>query len=119
MEDLAPKLPRLFELLKKVTPRLEGCVSEVYFVGRRSPNDPQRIEFVADANAEIVRGEIAMLQRLFSGQRAGDILAFDVESFFRRIGLEQFLTLQRRTGMASMVKRIRGLAESAAVEAGR
>ena len=70
------------------------------------------LEFVADANAAIVRGEIAMLQRLFSGQRASEILAFDVEGFFRRIGLEQFLTTQRRTGMASMVRRIRALAET-------
>ena len=114
MDDLGAKLPNLFDLLKKVTPRLEGCMSEVYFVGRRSSNDPHVLEFVADANAAIVRGEIAMLQRLFSGQKANQILAFDVEAFFRRIGLEKFLTSQRRTGMASMVNRIRQLAQEVA-----
>ncbi len=111
MDDLGAKLPNLFELLKKVTPRLEGCMSEVYFVGRKSPNAPQRIEFVADANAAIVRGEIAMLQKIFSGQKASDILAFDVEGFFRRIGLDQFLSSQRRSGMGAMVKRIRSMAQ--------
>jgi cysteine desulfurase/selenocysteine lyase len=111
MDDLGAKLPNLFDLLKKVTTRLDGCMSEVYFVGRRSSADPQVLEFVADANAAIVRGEIAMLQRIFSGQKASEILAFDVEAFFRRIGLERFLTSQRRTGMASMVNRIRRLAQ--------
>jgi cysteine desulfurase/selenocysteine lyase len=114
MDDLGSKLPNLFDLLKKVTPRLQGCMSEVYFVGRRSPKDAQRLEFVADANAAIVRGEIVMLQRLFSGQKAVEILAFDVEAFFRRIGLDQFLTSQRRTGMASMVNRIRQMAQEVA-----
>jgi cysteine desulfurase/selenocysteine lyase len=114
MDDLGATLPNLFDLLKKVTPRLQGCMSEVYFVGRRSPKNPQVLEFVADANAAIVRGEIALLQRLFAGQQASDILAFDIAGFFRRIGLEQFLTSQRRTGMESMVNRIRLLAQEVA-----
>ena len=114
MDDLGGRLPNLFDLLKKVTQRVEGCMSEVYFVGRRSPGDPQVLEFVGDADAAIVRGEIAMLEKLFSGQKANEILAFDVENFFRRIGLDQFLTSQRRTGMAGMVRRIHLLAEQVA-----
>jgi cysteine desulfurase/selenocysteine lyase len=113
-DDLGAKLAKLFDLLKKVTPRLQGCMSEVYFVGRRSPKDAARLEFVADANAAIVRGEIVMLQKLISGQKASEIIGFDVEAFFRRIGLDQFLTSQRRTGMASMVNRIRLLAQEVA-----
>jgi cysteine desulfurase/selenocysteine lyase len=110
MDDLGAKLPNLFELLKKVTPRIEGCMSQVYLVGRRSPKDPQVLELVADADAAIVRGEIAMLLRLFSGQKAGDILAFDTERFFRRIGLEQFISSQRRNGLGGMIQRIHLLA---------
>jgi len=97
-----------------VTTRVEGCMSEVYFVGRRSPKNPQVLEFVADADAAIVRGEIAMLEKLFSGQNASEILSFDIEAFFKRIGLDQFLTSQRRNGMAGMVRRIHLLAEQVA-----
>jgi cysteine desulfurase/selenocysteine lyase len=86
-------------------------MSEVYLVGRRSPKDASVVEFVADANSQIVRGEIVMLQKLFSGQKAQEVLAFDLEKFFQRIGLEKFLTNQRRTGLASMVKKVRGIAE--------
>jgi cysteine desulfurase/selenocysteine lyase len=108
--DLAQKLPHAFELLKKVTPRVTGCMSEVYLVGRRSPASPDVFEFIADANADIVRGLIALLQRLYSGQRAADVLAFDIEAFFRRIGLDQFITSQRRNGLAGMIQRIRDTA---------
>ena len=110
IEDMAGKLPHYFELLKKVTERVPGCVAQVYLVGRRAPGTKDVLEFVADADAEIVRGLIALMQKLFSGQKATDILAYDVESFFRRIGLDQFITQQRRNGLAGMVNRIRALA---------
>jgi cysteine desulfurase/selenocysteine lyase len=111
--DLGAKLPPLFDLLKKATQgqRVQGCMSEVYLVARRVADDPARIEFVADADAHIVRGLIAIMQRLFSGQKSSDILAFDVEGFFRRIGLESFITTQRRNGLAGMVRTIRQLAQ--------
>ncbi|HSV12764.1 MAG TPA: aminotransferase class V-fold PLP-dependent enzyme, partial [Tepidisphaeraceae bacterium] len=109
--DLGERLPNYFDLLKKVTPRVPGCMSEVYLVARKAPGSSDTLEFVADADAAIVRGLIALLERLFSGQRAADILAFDVESFFRRIGLDQFVSSQRRNGLAGMIARIRREAE--------
>jgi cysteine desulfurase / selenocysteine lyase len=108
--DLAGKLPHAFDVLKTLTVRVPGCMSEVYLVNRPKPGAPDRIQFAADANAEIVRGLIAILQKLFSGQRAADVLAFDVEAFFRRIELDQFITTQRRNGLAGMVQRIKAAA---------
>jgi cysteine desulfurase/selenocysteine lyase len=105
--DFAKVLPRYFETLKRLTERVPGCMSQVYIVARKTPGTKDRFEFVADADAEIVRGEIAILQKLYSGQRAQDVLNFDIDAFFTRIGLEHFLTNQRRTGLASMVNRIR------------
>ena len=110
--ELGGKLPHTFEILKKLTPRVPGCMSEVYLLGRPKPGTKDVLEFAADANAEIVRGLIAMLQRLFSGQRIAEVLAFDVEAFFRRIQLDEFISSQRRNGLAGMVARIRSLATS-------
>jgi cysteine desulfurase/selenocysteine lyase len=106
-DDLGQKLPHYFDLLKQIPgARVTGCVAEVYLVARRAADDPHRLEFIADANAEVVRGLIALMQRVFSGQNVDQILAFDVEAFFRRLGLDQFITQQRRNGLAGMVKRI-------------
>jgi cysteine desulfurase / selenocysteine lyase len=110
--DLGAKLPRTFDLLKKVTERIPGCMSEVYLVGRPSTEERDRLEFVADSdpNSEIVRGLIVLLQRIYSGQKARDVLSFDIEGFFRRIGLDSFLSSKRRTGLGGMIQRIRALA---------
>jgi cysteine desulfurase / selenocysteine lyase len=106
IEDYARELPNQFDTLEKLTQRVPGCQSQVYLLSRRVPGAPDRLEFAADADATIVRGEIVMLQKLFSGQKASDILDFDVNAFFARIGFEHFLTQQRRTGLGSMVQRL-------------
>jgi cysteine desulfurase/selenocysteine lyase len=109
--EMGQTLPDHFALLKQMTSCVPGCMSEVYLIGRASPLDSDRLQFVGDSNAQIVRGLIALLQKLFSGQKAGDVLEFDLEAFFRQIGLDQFVTSQRRSGLAGMVKRIRSLAQ--------
>lgn len=112
--DYGKKLPNNFELLQKLTQRVPGCMSQVYMLSRAMPESPDRFEFVADADAHIVRGEIAILEKLYSGQRAKDVVDFDVDAFFNRIGLEHFLTVQRRTGLASMIQRLRASAATIA-----
>ncbi len=116
--DSASELPDQFAALSKLSQRLPGCMSQVFMLTRPMPGDPSRLEIAADADAHIVRGEILLLEKLFSGQRASDIAAFDLDAFFKRIGLEQLLTMQRRTGLSSMVQRIQSAAKSI-MEAGR
>jgi sulfur transfer protein SufE len=106
LEFYAKVLPNQFATLSMLTLGVPGCKSLVYLLSRRVPGASDRLEFAADADAVIVRGEIVMLEKLFSGQKASDILAFDVNAFFAKIGFEHFLTQQRRTGLGSMVQRI-------------
>ncbi|MDB5322543.1 MAG: cysteine desulfurase [Phycisphaerales bacterium] len=108
--ELGEKLPPMPPGLKSERTRVHGCMSTVHLFGRKRPGSNDTLEFLADSDAHIVRGLIGVLQRLFSGQRAKEIIAFDVEGFFTRIGLEQFITVQRRNGLAGMVQRIRALA---------
>lgn len=112
--ELGEKLPPMPDVLKTSATRVHGCMSVVHLFGVARPEE-NRLDFLADSDAHIVRGLIAMLQRLFAGQRADDILAFDVEAFFSRIGLDQFISSQRRNGLAGMVRRIRSLADQLAV----
>ncbi|MEM7475903.1 MAG: SufS family cysteine desulfurase [Planctomycetota bacterium] len=103
-----------FEALKKISEAVPGCMSEVYLVGRPNPKDASKFEFAADSNAGIVRGLIGVLQQLFSGQKVDEVLGYDLEAFFRRIGLHQFVSTQRRSGLEGMVRRIRTLAQTQA-----
>lgn len=110
--ELGQSVPDGFEALKRISTAVPGCMSEVYLVGRPQSDTPDCFEFAADSNAEVVRGLIGVLLHLYSGQKAEDILAFDMESFFRRIGLDQFVSTQRRSGLNGMIQRIRALAEA-------
>jgi len=109
--ELGEKLPPLPDVVKVEPNRVHGCMSTVHLVGRNKPGSPGVLEFAADSDAHIVRGLISILEKLFSGQRAGDVLGFDVEQFFRRINLDQFISSQRRNGLEGMVKRIRAQAK--------
>jgi cysteine desulfurase/selenocysteine lyase len=106
------EIPPLPDAFRTEANRVRGCQSTVYLWARKKPGTTDVIEFLADSDADLVRGLIALLERLFSGQKAGDILSFDVEGFFARLGLDQHLTLGRRNGLAAMVQRIRRFAET-------
>jgi cysteine desulfurase/selenocysteine lyase len=116
--DLGEKIPAMPAALKTEATRVHGCMSVVHLYGRGGGGPDATIEFIADSDAHIVRGLIALLEKLFSGQRASEVLAFDMDAFMRRIHLEQFISTQRRNGLAGMIKRVRDLAAQSASPAG-
>jgi cysteine desulfurase/selenocysteine lyase len=98
------------DALKTPETFVPGCQSRVHLAARVRPGSQDVIEFLADSDANIVRGLIALLQQLYSGQRAGAILAFDAQAFFSRLGLDEHLSMTRRNGLVAMVERIRQIA---------
>jgi cysteine desulfurase/selenocysteine lyase len=113
--DLGNRLPPMPEALKTAATAVHGCQSTVHLSARVRPGPDDIgagdiIEFLADSDANIVRGLIALLQQLYSGQCAGAILAFDTDAFFARIGLDRNLSMSRRNGLAAMDQRLRQLA---------
>jgi cysteine desulfurase/selenocysteine lyase len=107
--ELGEKLLPVPAALKTDASRVHGCMSTVHLIGRKSPAG-DRLDFLGDSDAHIVRGLIAVLQKLFAGQKPKEILAYDVQAFFQRIGLDQFISAQRRNGLAGMIDRVRNLA---------
>ena len=112
--ELGKKIPPMPPALKTEANYVHGCQSTVHISARKKPGTTDVLEFVADSDADLVRGLIAILERVYSGQRAAHILAFDVQGFFARLGLDQHLTMGRRNGLAAMVQRIRNLAATLA-----
>jgi cysteine desulfurase/selenocysteine lyase len=108
--ELGERLPPMPPALKTDANLVRGCQSTVYLAARRKPDSMAVIEFLADSDAAIVRGLIALLQRICSGQSAESVLAFDVDGLFSRIGLDTHLSLSRRNGLAAMVQRLKALA---------
>jgi cysteine desulfurase/selenocysteine lyase len=108
--DLGSKLPAFPESERTEYNRVHGCQSTVFLSARKRAGTRDTLDFVADSDADIVRGLIAVLERLFTGQKAADILAFDVDEFLAKLGLDKNLALTRRNGLASMISRIKTLA---------
>jgi cysteine desulfuration protein SufE len=95
--------------------KVQGCVSQVWLskrVERNGDGEPV-LKYLGDSDAHIVRGLIAILLTLYSGQTPGDILAADAMGLFDEFGFRDHLTPQRSNGLRAMVERIRSDAREA------
>jgi cysteine desulfurase/selenocysteine lyase len=112
--ELGRKRPLMPPELMTDAHRVHGCQSTVFLALRSRPGSRDVIEFLVESDSEIVRGLLALLQYLFSGQRASEILSFDLAGFLACTGLESNLTTGRRNGLAAMIRRLRSFAAAAA-----
>lgn len=112
--DLGMELPKLPEEARTEEHRVHGCQSNVWLLADVRPADPPVIEFVANSDAIIVNGLIAVLTVLYSGHTPQEILDIDAREVFTRLGLDRHLSSQRRNGLYGMVERIRQIAMRAA-----
>lgn len=101
--DLGKNLPLINEEYKTDDNIIKGCQSKVWLKGEQN-NDA--IVFTADSDAILTKGIIAILIRVFSNQKALDILNADMD-FIDKIGLKEHLSPTRANGLVSMIKNIK------------
>ena len=111
--DLARALAPLADEERSEENRVRGCVSRVWLVSEKHADEPEKLFFRGDSDAHLVRGEIAMLLRIFSGRTPAEILSIDPRAVFERLGLKDALTAQRSNGLFSMMGRIQDAARAA------
>jgi cysteine desulfuration protein SufE len=95
--------------------KVRGCVSQVWLETRVETDlsGCPVLYLKGDSDAHIVRGLVALILTLYSGQTASRILATDAEGLFDSLDLAAHLTPQRSNGVRSMVERIKNDARSA------
>jgi cysteine desulfuration protein SufE len=103
--DLGKKLPEFPEELKTDVTIVRGCTSRVWFVLQSA--EKEDIHFIADSDAHIVRGLIAILMVIYNDTSAEFIRNFAIEPYFKSLGLEEHLSPSRRNGFFAMVERIK------------
>jgi cysteine desulfuration protein SufE len=113
--ELGRALSPLAEHDRTEANKVQGCASQVWLATTVHPNGQGGpvLTFSGDSDAHIVRGLIAILFAMFSGQQARAILSTDAIAVFERLGLREHLTPQRSNGFRSMVERIRADAQAA------
>ena len=105
--DLGRELPHMDEGLKTDERLVRGCTSRVWMDFNVEDGV---LSFVADSDAHIVRGLVALLVAAYQGRTLGEVRNIDIAKVFRDIGLDQHLSPNRRNGFYAMVERIRLLA---------
>jgi cysteine desulfuration protein SufE len=102
--DLGNSLPPMDDSLKTEATKVKGCMSQVWIL---LGWDAGKLTLLADSDAQIVRGLIAVLRALFAGKTLAEIEDIDVEKTFRDLGLEGHISPNRRNGFFSMVEVVR------------
>ena len=102
--DLRNALEPLDEQFKTPEYLIEGCQSRVWI--HAEAGEGGTVTFTADSDAIIVKGIIALLLRVLSGQTPHDILAADLY-FIKEVGLQEHLSPTRSNGLVAMVKQMR------------
>ncbi len=117
--DLGRKVPKMDKPDLIEANRVHGCQSQVWLKMDIEPADnggSPRVRFVANSDAHIVNGLIAILMVMYNGKPAQEILAADAVATFKQLELEEHLSPTRRNGLHAMVNRIRELAGKALSE---
>ncbi len=109
--ELGRKMPPLPDALRTDAVKVRGCASQVWLISKREDN---KLTFVGDSDAHIVRGLIAILLALYNDKTPGEILSIDAKQVLHHLGLDTHLSQQRSNGLFSMVERIRTDARAAA-----
>ena len=87
--ELGRTLPPLPEALRTDSNKVRGCASQVWLatdIQRR--NGTPDFTFLADSDAHIVRGLIAILFAIYNGRPLDEVLAIDPDPIFRWLGVE-------------------------------
>lgn len=104
--DLGKKLPPLDDKYKTDDFLVRGCQSKVWLHAYEKGG---LIFFETDSNTAITKGIIALLVRVFSGQKPQDILNNNL-AFIDRIQLRAHLSSQRSNGLTAMIQRMKAYA---------
>lgn len=111
--EMGNELEPLADSQKVPEHTIEGCQSRVWITG--TPNADGTLTLQADSDAVIVKGIIAMLLRVLSGQSAKDIAGADLY-FIEKLGLKEHLSPTRSNGLLAMVRHIKIMAQAMLLE---
>lgn len=109
--DLGKKLEPIPEEMKITENLVPGCMSQVWLELNYDENN-NVISFLAESDAHIVKGLVAILLSCYNEKSPQQILDFDIDNLFKSIGLDQQLSANRRNGFQAMVKKIKSFAQT-------
>ncbi len=107
--DLGRSLEDMPEPLKTDATLVRGCSASVWVYPTR--RDDGTLHFLADSNAAITKGIIALVLTAVQDRQPADILATDIDAALAPFDLRNQLSSNRTQGIPNMIALIRATAE--------
>ena len=102
--DMAKESEQLKENEKVEQNKINGCTSRAWVITEQNGDDTYT--FRTDSDSLIVKGLLTILEKVFSGQTADNILSINSSDILYSIGLDKTITSQRTNGFSSAVQKI-------------
>lgn len=101
---LGKTLPRLAKQYRNDDTLISGCESKAWL--QMKQGDDGLVYLVADSDARVVRGLLAIVLAAYNGKSAQQIKKFDVAGYFEKLGLMQHLSPSRGNGLNAIIDKI-------------
>jgi cysteine desulfuration protein SufE len=82
--ELGGKISKLKPEDKTEANKVHGCTSTVHMVITQTKETPPRINFIAESDAMIVNGLIAIMHVVYDGKTAEEIKRIDIKEIFKK-----------------------------------
>jgi cysteine desulfuration protein SufE len=106
--DLGRALDDMPAALKTDATLVRGCSASVWVYP--TVGDDGRLHFLADSNAAITKGIIALILKIVQNRTGKEILAIDIEGALAPFDLKNQLSSNRTQGIPNMIALIRDTA---------
>ena len=112
--DLGRKLEPMPDALKTEATKVRGCSASVWVY---PTTEAGRLHFLADSNAAITKGIVALILAAVQDRPAGEVAAMDVAQELAPFELRKHLSANRTQGVPNMIALVRQTAERYAAAA--
>ncbi len=106
--ELGRTLPPMPPALKTDASKVRGCSANVWVY---PVEEGGRLNFLADSDAHITKGIVALIVALVDGRTPADLKALDIEGRLAPFELSRQLSANRTQGIPSMIALVRQTAE--------
>ena len=107
--DLGRALPPMDLALKTDATKVRGCSASVWVYPTRT--DDGRLHFLADSNAAITKGVVALVLAAVQDRAPAEIAGMDIAATLAPFNLARELSSNRTQGIPNMIALVRDTAE--------
>lgn len=107
--DLGRQLEPMPDALKTEATKVRGCSASVWVYPTQL--DDGRLHFLADSNAAITKGIVALVLACVQDKPAADVAATDIAALLEPFDLSRELSSNRTQGIPNMIALVRDTAE--------